>query len=114
LRPVRINPARLLDAARELAASDRLGRPKTVWLRRAVSTAYYALFHFLTQELAKHLLPSGAAADQLRMTRSVGHDQLKDVCGWIRSSQTNLGPAHSQPLINSLHGTLIALKSSIM
>jgi hypothetical protein len=41
------------------------------------------------------------------MTRSVGHDQLETVCGWIRSSATDQGPEHSRSLINSLHGTAI-------
>jgi hypothetical protein len=32
-----------------------------VWLRRAVSTAYYALFHAITMQAADSLLPSGTA-----------------------------------------------------
>ncbi len=44
-------PGDLLDQARHLANRERT-RPKQASLRRAVSTAYYALFHLLIAEAA--------------------------------------------------------------
>ena len=50
-------PEDLLVQARVLATLDRT-RPKQASLRRAVSTAYYALFHLLTGAAALNWKPS--------------------------------------------------------
>lgn len=50
-----MNPVHLLAAALVLTEHDTVGRPRQAHLRRAVSTAYYAIFHCL----------SGANADML-------------------------------------------------
>src|SRR5712691_6919600 len=54
----------LLAQARSLLRREPR-RPKQASLRRAVSTAYYALFHLLIHE-ATRMLVSGAALDNLR------------------------------------------------
>lgn len=46
-------PDDLLEQARHLANGERR-RPKQASLRRAVSTAYYALFHLLIQETIRN------------------------------------------------------------
>ncbi len=51
----------LLEQARLLATLDPR-RPKQASLRRAVSTAYYALFHLLVREATEHLLRGAAQA----------------------------------------------------
>jgi uncharacterized protein (UPF0332 family) len=67
---VPIDPAKLIEAAEEFAKQKGgKGRPRPVLLRRAVSTAYYALYHGLTRTTAEHLLPSGSDEDQLKITR---------------------------------------------
>ena len=74
-------PADLLAQARSLATSDP-NRPKQANLRRAVSSAYYALFHFLTEEAAKNFIGAGQQ-DRMRRDlarRAVAHTRLKDVC----------------------------------
>lgn len=43
-----MNPLHLLEQAEQLARGG-VGRPRQADLRRAISTAYYALFHLLTQ-----------------------------------------------------------------
>ena len=51
-------------------------------MRRAVSSAYYALFHFLTEEAAKNFVGAGQQ-DRMRRDlarRAVAHSRLKDVC----------------------------------
>lgn len=44
-----MNPFDLLEAARILALADEQGAPRQANLRRALSTAYYALFHCLAR-----------------------------------------------------------------
>ena len=46
-----MNPAHLLDLAKQIAQLDG-GKPRQASLRRAVSTAYYALFHALCWQCA--------------------------------------------------------------
>jgi hypothetical protein len=64
-------PRELLDLAYRLAGQDGgRGRPRTVDLRRAVSTAYYASFH-----------PSWTAATEL--LGAPNDHRVADVCRWI-------------------------------
>jgi hypothetical protein len=53
----------LLDHAILLSGIDRPGERKQVNLRRAVSAAYYSLFHLLTMEALKIGATSGSAID---------------------------------------------------
>jgi hypothetical protein len=64
---VPIDPLKLIEAGRDFANHSRgKGRPRPVWLRRAVSTAYYALFHRLCCDAAEHLLPKGSEQQKLQ------------------------------------------------
>ena len=49
----------LLAQARSLATSDAK-KPKQANLRRAISSAYYALFHFLCEEVTKTFVGAGS------------------------------------------------------
>lgn len=51
--------AQLLHQARHLAIKEP-SRPQQASLRRAVSTAYYALFHFLIDEACRIWVGAGA------------------------------------------------------
>lgn len=67
----------LLEQARHLLELDTT-RPRQANLRRAVSTAYYALFHLLINEAAR-----GLASDDLlraRISRAFTHTEMKDAC----------------------------------
>ncbi len=82
--PVPIDPAKLLEAARQFADHHSAqGRPRPIWLRRAVSSAYYALYHELCRAAAAHLLPNAPPADRFRLARSFTHQALRDTCEWI-------------------------------
>jgi uncharacterized protein (UPF0332 family) len=66
----------LLDQATLLAQVD-LRRPKQANLRRAVSSAYYALFHLLTSEASGlYAVETGLAA---RINRTLNHGEMKKV-----------------------------------
>ena len=69
----------LLEQAEHLVARDPL-KPKQANLRRAISSAYYALFHLLVDEASK-LVASGVDLDALRprVARAFAHKEMKSV-----------------------------------
>lgn len=104
-RAVPIDPQKLLEAARDFAnQTGGKGRPRPVWLRRAVSSAYYALFHDLTRQAAVHLLPRDSSQHQLRVARTFRHQNMKEMCEQVagRHGKPN---RHMKPLVQSLAGT---------
>ena len=75
----------LLTVAAQLAEAPQRGRPQQARLRRAVSTAYYALFHRLVSG-ATDLLAGGPARGTRRyliVYRSFEHRRMADVCRQI-------------------------------
>lgn len=81
-RPIR--PRWLLRLAHELVPDQAgQGQPRNTDLRRAVSTAYYALFHAITRAAAEHALPGASEPELNAFTRHFGHSAIKQVCGWI-------------------------------
>ena len=70
-------PQDLLVQARMLATIDRR-RPKQANLRRAVSTAYYALFHLLTIDAARLYVRDDWELVS-RIARSLNHGDMKNV-----------------------------------
>jgi len=77
-------PQQLIEQARHLASRGTGGRPRQDHLRRAASTAYYALFHFLIDQTCRSFLgtPSGAEARALHavLARAFDHASMKRVC----------------------------------
>lgn len=61
----------LLGHARRLCAPDQTQAD----LRRAVSAAYYALFHFLTERAAEMLMPDAAHRGLVR--RAITHTEMR-------------------------------------
>ncbi len=66
----------LLEQARHLANREPK-RPKQASLRRAVSAAYYALFHLLATETAKNWK---RAAERPVIARMLDHGRMELVC----------------------------------
>jgi len=103
---VPIDPDKLIEAAREFANHHvAQGRPKPIWLRRAASSAYYALFHSVVLTSCERLVGSASVEDQLRLTRSFSHQAVSGVCDAIVSGRGL--PEHALPLAVSLTGTPI-------
>lgn len=71
----------LLGLAKQLASIGRT-RPKQAALRRAISTAYYAVFHFLIEQTTKHLVGVQASEASLRafLARGISRGGMKNVC----------------------------------
>ena len=82
-----MNPDDLLEIAEKLASGrigPQLGRPRQAELRRAVSAAYYALFHTLASDCAD-LLVGGRSSTRTKqawrqMYRALDHGQVKRQC----------------------------------
>lgn len=101
---VAIDPRQVINHARDLARHQSgAGRPRPVWLRRSISAAYYAVFHSFALRTAAHVLPQGSPSDQQRLTRSLEHAALREVCQWITGSP-GAGKQHVQPIVTSLQG----------
>lgn len=76
--------ADLLDQAEQLALRDAR-RPKQANLRRAVSSAYYALFHLLTSEAsALYAAEPGLAS---RINRTLNHAEMKKASTMIANDK---------------------------
>lgn len=73
-----------ITTARLLAAHPRRGRPLETSLRRAVSTAYYGLFHCLAECCADTIVGGPGAnrsrAAWLRVYRALQHGTARDRC----------------------------------
>ena len=83
-----------------LALARRLTHPDPDWprqvgFRRAVSTAYYALFHLLTEEFARLFVQNDPGLLS-RVTRTVDHKPLKDASALFSKSRITL-PKSLQP-----------------
>lgn len=72
-------PSDLLDQATRLLSHEPK-RPKQASLRRAVSTAYYAVFHLLASEAARKIAPTQPKDLKLQMRRAFDHGAMKAVC----------------------------------
>lgn len=87
-----MNPDHLLDQAARLLTPARPGFPRQADLRRAVSTAYYALFHFVLRAVADEFIGARQrkSARYALVYRSIDHRTLRDVsveAGKKRASQ---------------------------
>jgi hypothetical protein len=74
-----------LHQARRLARLDPR-RPQQGNLRRAVSTAYYALFHFLVDRSSRALVGSARDREPLRhmLARAYGHSEMASAAKTFR------------------------------
>jgi uncharacterized protein (UPF0332 family) len=79
----------LLVQARHLAFLDKR-RPKQANLRRAVSAAYYALFHLLSGESAHQLTPASPTGLAAQVRRAFDHATMRQVCRAIVDANSSL------------------------
>lgn len=73
------SPKHLLEQARKLATAEK-GRPRQVSLRRAVSSAYYSLFHLLVRDTARSLVPKSDQQLRLLLPRAFIHEEMATAC----------------------------------
>lgn len=77
-----LNPDHLFEQAERLIAPARAGSPRQVDLRRAISSAYYGLFHFCLTAAADEFagVTQRATSRYTLIYRSIDHRTLKDLC----------------------------------
>jgi len=68
-------PEHLLEQATHLARRERT-RPRQASLRRAISTAYYAFFHFLIREAVRQIGPNLSEENYNRVYRWFDHGAM--------------------------------------
>lgn len=92
----------LLEQARHLASREPR-RPRQASLRRAISSAYYALFHLLADAGAS-ILPGLPIGLRTRARRAFTHRSMQEVCRQFAAG--NLNPATAVLLPNPLQPEL--------
>lgn len=77
-----ISPDHLLEQADRLIAPPAGGAPRQADLRRAISSAYYALFHAIATRVADDLIGQGQRQNPRYALayRSVAHSSLRRLC----------------------------------
>jgi hypothetical protein len=80
-----LNPEHLLEQANRLIAPPPAGPPRQVDLRRAISAAYYAVFHATLTAAADHYVgAANRATSQYTLAyRSVDHRELRELCSKV-------------------------------
>ena len=83
------NPAHFFDQADKLMAPPPGGPPREVDLRRAISAAYYGLFHAVAAAAADHYVGRTRHSTGLYalVYRSVEHKRLKTLCNAAKNSR---------------------------
>ncbi len=95
-RPIR--PRWLLRQAVELVGAGQ-GQPPNADLRRAASSAYYALFHAISLETVRVALPDASEEELLRATRLIAHASVRGICGYVSGNQP---PMHVASIVQRL------------
>lgn len=92
----------LLEAARLLGRRRGRGKLSAARIRRSVSTTYYALFHFLLEEVGKRAVGAGNALRVRRriLARSVTHKGARTALNKVS------GPAIEQSLRDFFGGAV--------
>lgn len=95
-----IRPHDLLDHAKDLVTRGASAHPapSETDARRAVSAAYYALFHLLAAEGASNSVPPGVAGLRERVSRAFDHGQMRRVCDLFARGSWGSAPA-VRPLV---------------
>jgi hypothetical protein len=89
-----LNPEHLLDQADKLISGEGAGAPRQADLRRAISAAYYAAFHFTLMTLADLFVgkTNRSTSRYALIYRSVDHARLRKLCDDMRPTPAGLGP----------------------
>lgn len=85
------------------------GRPTYTAHRRAVATAYYAVFHAMTTRVAAQAFPTADPQFLRRIRRWIAHGDIKAVARWISQLQgTSAGqpPPHIRALLAPSGGAI--------
>ena len=101
-------PQDLLEQARFLSQREAgRGRPRQASLRRAVSTAYYAVFHLLSADASSQASPVNPTGLRERVQRALAHDTMKQAANAFQSN--NLPTQVATILGRAMHAQVISV-----
>jgi uncharacterized protein (UPF0332 family) len=109
-----LNPDHLIDQAERLTATTSSGPPRQADLRRAISTAYYAVFHAVAKEAADQLV-ARTQRDTPRyqqVYKSIEHKRLRNVCEDLAKSTPPTKYARYLPA-SGLGSELVAVATAV-
>ena len=78
-----ISPNDLVLQANQLAGRGKSAPPSSADLRRAVSNAYYALYHCITRQVTLYILPQASSTTRYEFVRHFKHEGIRQVCTWL-------------------------------
>ena len=110
-----LNPDHLLDQADRLARSPPAGAPRQADLRRAMSSAYYAIFHAILAETSDEFV-GRTQRDTPRYAlvyRSIDHRSVRNLCEDIAKPTL---PAKYSPYVprTGFGSDLVALATAVV
>jgi hypothetical protein len=81
-----LDPEHLCDQAERLVAPPPAGPPRQVDIRRAVSAAYYAIFHASVTAAADQIVgrTKRAGSEYGLVCRSIDHRWLRELCDDVK------------------------------
>jgi len=98
-----IRPAWLVRLARELALGNQTaGQPRNADLRRATSTAYYAVFHRVAIDTSRNVLGNASWDESYSIARHVTHASVRQVSVWVKGDTP---PRHLDVVVNRLRAS---------
>lgn len=94
-----LDPQALFEQAELLIAPRRPGPARQVDLRRAVSAAYYGVFHFICAQAANLFVGRGRQREPRYslVYRSVDHRELRTVCKAVQAARLDFAVAQLAP-----------------
>ena len=87
----------LIEQAEHLAKRE-LKKPRQASLRRAVSTAYYALFHMLIDDAVLKLIPNAPSLLRVQAQRAFAHRDMRNACEQLTKSSNTFARLLVQPV----------------
>src|ERR1700731_2100373 len=83
------NPEHLFEQAEKLIVPPAAGRPRQVDVRRAMSSAYYAVFHALLAAAADEFVgkTKHTSVEYTLLYRSINHGWLRQLCDGLKGAQ---------------------------
>ncbi len=110
--PFPIDPAALLRHARRIISV--LPEPAETEYRRAVSAAYFALFHAVTLRAVELLAPEDTTRQRYERVRGFGHSHLRGVALWTSGAGTPPRAAAAQAVIAHGDGQSLRVAAALL
>jgi len=108
-RSVEISPSALIKHAKALIPGSSRGRPTATNLRRAVSAAYYALFHQVSLIAAASVMPSVSPSVRRDHARRVDHGPLNGLCAAIGGGKGDWKNLHENEKLRQICNDFVDL-----